>query len=70
MRHCVLMVNSVRCEKSKLPPSRPILPEYYSIVIISLWLHPQEHENISFALGTYIHSCFEKKNEKCENKDK
>ena len=33
------------------------------------WLLIQEDENILFALGTYIHSSFEKRNKKCENKD-
>ena len=28
------------------------------------WLLIQEDENILFALGTYIHSCFEKRNKK------
>ena len=33
------------------------------------WLLLQEDEKILFALGTYIHSCIEKRNKKCENKD-
>ena len=29
------------------------------------WLLFQEDRDILFALGTYIHSCFEKRNKKC-----